>query len=111
MKLDYFDTLYQRDATMLIVGPLDFWPTGFEFGHMGHGTRISYEEAQILTPEPDSLLKVTYYSLNYSCPIRVFAEGSIEFRKDAIFFTTEGRSGVLDYIKLMTLEEVPKDAI
>jgi len=43
MKLTYFDTLYHRQATMMVAGEIRFKKDGIEFASMGHTCFIEYE--------------------------------------------------------------------
>ena len=43
MKLIYFDTLYGREAELVITGTIEFKACGIEFANMGKKDFIEYE--------------------------------------------------------------------
>lgn len=51
-KLTYFDTLYKREATMIICGDIDFVtnPGMITFKSMGRGYAISVENVISISP-------------------------------------------------------------
>ena len=43
MRLTYFDTLYQREVTIMIIGEVEFKKHGVSFDFMGQKCFVEYE--------------------------------------------------------------------
>lgn len=100
MKVEFYDANHDCDVTLDTQGPIQFIGMSIEFTSNNHTYHINRNYVHYIINDSE-VLEVSYYSLNYNCPITLSTCSSISFREDGLEFFVDCRSGIISYEKML----------